>query len=89
MGQVPGHVTPGLETVRRQLWGLGYAPAAGLSSAAEVGAPHQRLRIFILAHTDGPASRHGQLQPGRERRIHAEGAGVGHHQLVDTQGDGW
>jgi DNA (cytosine-5)-methyltransferase 1 len=33
---------------------MGYTPAAGLFSAAEVGAPHQRLRIFILAHTSGP-----------------------------------
>jgi hypothetical protein len=48
---VPGHVSLGLETVLRELWGMGYTPAAGLFSAAEVGAPHQRLRIFILAHT--------------------------------------
>ena len=65
---VPGHVTLGLETVLRELWGLGYTPAAGLFSAAEVGAPHQRLRIFILAHTDEPASRHRQLQSGWQQR---------------------
>ena len=53
---VAGHVTLGLETVLRELWRMGYTPAAGLFSAAEVGAPHQRLRIFILAHTDEPAS---------------------------------
>jgi DNA (cytosine-5)-methyltransferase 1 len=88
---VAGHVTLGLETVLRELWGLGYTPAAGLFSAAEVGAPHQRLRIFILAHTDEPASRHGPLQPGGEQRLHPEGGGprAGHHQLVDPQGDGW
>ncbi|NEY91842.1 DNA cytosine methyltransferase [Rhodobacteraceae bacterium KMS-5] len=87
---VSGHVTLGLETVLRELWGLGYTPAAGLFSAAEVGAPHKRLRIFILAHTDEPASRHGSVQPGREQRLHEEGrgAGAGHHQLVDAQGDG-
>ncbi|NCQ25797.1 MAG: DNA cytosine methyltransferase [Roseovarius sp.] len=94
---VPGHVTLGLETVLRELWGLGYTPAAGLFSAAETGAPHQRLRIFILAHTDEPASRHGTLQPGGQQRIrwrgpsvHPQGgsAGAGHHQLVDAQGDG-
>lgn len=88
---VAGHVTLGLETVLRELWGMGYTPAAGLFSAAEVGAPHQRLRIFILAHTDEPASRHRELQPGREQRLHPQGrsAGAGRHQLVDTQGDRW
>ncbi|PLL10439.1 DNA cytosine methyltransferase [Tabrizicola sp. TH137] len=79
---VAGHVTLGLETVLRELWGLGYSPAAGLFSAAEVGAPHERLRIFILAHTNEPASRHRPLQPGREQRLHEEGgsAGAGHRE---------
>ncbi len=88
---VHGHVTLGLETVLRELWAMGYTPAAGLFSAAEVGAPHQRLRIFILAHTDEPASRHGSLQSGREQRLHPQGgsAGAGHDQLVDSQGDRW
>lgn len=88
---VAGHVTLGLETVLRELWGLGYTPAAGLFSAAEVGAPHQRLRIFILAHADEPASRHGSLQPGGEQRLYSQGrsAGAGHQQLVDAEGDGW
>ena len=87
---VPGHVTLGLETVLRELWGLGYTPAAGLFSASEVGAPHQRLRIFILAHTDEPASGHCKLQPRWEQRLHPQGrgAGVGYHQLVDAEGDG-
>ncbi|OWJ89432.1 DNA methyltransferase [Paracoccus yeei] len=88
---VPGHVTLGLETVLRELWGLGYTPAAGLFSAAEVGAPHQRMRIFILAHTDEPAPRHQPLQPGRQQRLHPESgsAGAGHHQLVDAESDRW
>ncbi|QYX56818.1 DNA cytosine methyltransferase [Roseovarius sp. SCSIO 43702] len=88
---VAGHVTLGLETVLRELWDMDYTPAAGLFSAAEVGAPHQRLRIFILAHTDGSASRHRELQPGGEQRLHPQGrsAGAGHHQLVDAEGDGW
>ncbi|MBC7163836.1 MAG: DNA cytosine methyltransferase [Roseovarius sp.] len=87
---VAGHVTLGLETVLRELWGMGYTPAAGLFSAAEVGAPHQRLRIFILAHTDEPASRHGQVQSGREQRLYPQGrgAGAGHHELVNAESDG-
>ena len=88
---VSGHVTLGLESVLRELWRMGYTPAAGLFSAAEVGAPHQRLRIFILAHTNEPASRHGSLQPGGEQRLHPQGgsAGAGRHQLVDAKGIGW
>ncbi|MCQ0090937.1 DNA cytosine methyltransferase [Roseovarius sp. M141] len=87
---VPGYVNLGLETVLRELWDMGYTPAAGLFSAAEVGAPHQRLRIFILAHTDEPASRHQPLQPGGQQRLHPQGrgAGAGHHQLVDAESDG-
>lgn len=37
------------ELVERDLLGMGYRVACGLFSAAEVGAPHQRERIFILA----------------------------------------
>lgn len=87
---VPGLITLGLEAVLRELWEMGFTPAAGMFSAAEVGAPHQRLRIFILAHTDEPASGHGSLQPGREQRIHAEGrgAGAGHQELVDAESNG-
>ncbi|WP_263289621.1 DNA cytosine methyltransferase [Tateyamaria pelophila] len=65
---VPGHVSLGLETVLRELWDMGYTPAAGLFSAAEVGATHQRLRIFILAHTGGPeleSQQPGQCDPDR------------------------
>ena len=88
---VAGHVTLGLETVLRELWDLGYTPAAGLFSAAEVGAPHQRRRIFILAHADEPASGHRKLQSRWEQRLHPQGgsAGAGHHrQLVDAESDG-
>ena len=55
---VAGHVSLGLETVLRELWDMGFTPAAGLFSAGETGAAHERLRIFIVAHRD---------QNGRER----------------------
>ncbi len=89
---VSGHVTLGLESVLRELWRMGYTPAAGLFSAAEVGAPHQRLRIFILAHTDEPASWHRKLQSRWEQRLHQKGGSAGarhHRQLVDAESDGW
>jgi len=41
--------TPVLLHVFRELERVGYTPTAGIFSASEVGAPHQRKRIFILA----------------------------------------
>ena len=40
--------TPVLLHVLRELERLGYEAAAGVFSASEVGAPHQRKRVFIL-----------------------------------------
>lgn len=45
---VPGHLNLGYEEVRRNLQGLGYKVKEGIFSAEEVGAPHQRKRLFIL-----------------------------------------
>ena len=39
-----------LKYVLRSLEEVGYRVTAGLFSAAEVGAPHQRKRVFILGH---------------------------------------
>ena len=49
---VAGHVSLGAETVLRDLWDMGYTPAAGLFSASETGAPHERLRWFCVAYRD-------------------------------------
>lgn len=46
---VRGHVSLGLRDVRCDLEGLGYRVEAGLFSAEEVGAPHRRERVYILA----------------------------------------
>ena len=43
--------TPVLQHVLRELERVGYHATAGVFSAAEVGAPHQRKRVFILAHS--------------------------------------
>ncbi len=40
--------------VRSDLQALGYRTRAFALSAADVGAPHLRRRIFVLAHTDRP-----------------------------------
>jgi len=47
---VAGHLTLGYPTVYRGLRNMGYSVEAGLFTAAEVGAPHKRQRLFILAH---------------------------------------
>jgi DNA (cytosine-5)-methyltransferase 1 len=46
---VPGHLTLGYREVRSDLEQLGYTVEEGIFSAEEVGAPHQRKRLFILA----------------------------------------
>jgi DNA (cytosine-5)-methyltransferase 1 len=48
---VAGHVTLGLKDVMHDLGRLGYGYTAGLFTASEVGAPHRRERIFILAYS--------------------------------------
>jgi DNA-cytosine methyltransferase len=47
---VEGHISLGLRAVIEELGSLGYKTTWGVFSASEVGAPHQRKRIFILAH---------------------------------------
>jgi len=47
---VMGHRTGGLRFVLRDLERLGYTATPGVVSASEMGAPHRRSRIFILAH---------------------------------------
>jgi len=46
---VEGHLSLGFDSVQKDLRQLGYQVEAGLFSAAEVGAPHRRTRLFILA----------------------------------------
>lgn len=50
---VEGHISLGLREVIEELEGIGYATTWGIFSAAEAGAPHQRKRVFILAHLHG------------------------------------
>lgn len=49
---VEGHITMGLSTVISDLEELGYKVSWGIFSAAEIGAPHERKRVFILATLD-------------------------------------
>jgi len=48
---VEGHVNNGLQQVLSDLEARGYSCSWGIFSAEEVGAPHRRKRVFILADT--------------------------------------
>lgn len=48
---VEGHINRGLEQVICDLEKAGYDTTWGIFSAAEVGAPHQRKRVFILGNS--------------------------------------
>ena len=48
---VEGHISLGLREVISDLESLGYKTAWGIFSAREVGAPHQRKRVYILGHS--------------------------------------
>jgi site-specific DNA-cytosine methylase len=50
---VEGHISLGLSDVIEDLAGMGYRTTWGIFSASEVGAPHQRKRVFILAVSSG------------------------------------
>jgi len=87
---VSGHLTLGFDTVCKDLERLGFNVAAGLFSAAEIGAPHERQRLFIvgLAHgnsgrtggacIDGRTTRHAQKSDD-----HGCGATMAHAARVD------
>ncbi|NBV89138.1 MAG: hypothetical protein EBR88_06470 [Betaproteobacteria bacterium] len=58
---VEGHISLGLPTVVSDLEEMGYEVSWGVFSASEVGAPHQRKRVFILAARDDWMSHAGRL----------------------------
>jgi site-specific DNA-cytosine methylase len=49
---VGGHLRLGFEQVHDDLRSVGYRVKAGLFTAQEVGAPHKRERLFILAYAE-------------------------------------
>ena len=56
---VEGHISLGLSTVLSDLEEYGYCTTWGIFSAEEVGAPHRRKRVFILANRRGMRYRGG------------------------------
>ncbi len=84
---VPGLVgTGGLNRVLADIAEIGYDAEWTHLSASDVGAPHRRQRIFILAYPNSD-TRNGQLGLGSHgRENEAEQAGVGGKAVADTNG---
>ena len=88
---VEGHITIGLREVISDLESLGYTTAFGIFSAAEVGAPHQRKRVYIMANSSsaGLSERDGS-RASTKRQPFAEsecGGGV-RTELADSNSAG-
>jgi len=79
---VSGHLNLGFDEVYKSLRDLGYKVEAGLFTAAEVGAPHKRERLFILAYADVPKPRRNSRTNRSEaedlRRKNAGDVSTGH-----------
>ena len=77
-----------LQYVLRSLEKVGYSATAGVFSASEIGAPHQRKRVFILGYStsDGSYQRSEEARrkigSSQQRRMQ-ESAG-GSNQLADS-----
>ena len=93
---VEGHISLGLPNVIEDVAGMGYRTAWGIFSAAECGAPHQRKRVFILAHRND-ARLEGRLPSrvadplGREEPGNGHFGPSGYHgsKLADASNSGW
>lgn len=76
---VANHLRVGYEEVHTDLQSMGYRVATGLFTASEVGATHQRERLFILAHAERRQQKGWSSQPGEQAGAgpHVEPAGSG------------
>jgi DNA (cytosine-5)-methyltransferase 1 len=73
--------TPVLLHVLRELERVGYKATAGIFSASEVGAPHQRKRVFIMSHShsggmSGSRNELGNAGETRQRGTHTSQDGI-------------
>ena len=81
---VEGHITLGLREVISDLESLGYKTAWGIFSAREVGAPHQRKRVYILADSNNRQREYKD----EEIRAGWDAAVDGGKHLADTGSEG-
>lgn len=74
---VGGHLRLAFDDVWSDLGAMGYEREAGLFSAAEVGAPHERERLFVLAHAQSGDKSGQQTGHNSEQIVAGAGAGGG------------
>ena len=82
---VAGHLTLGGPAVVGTLAKMGYHTRFGVIRASDAGAPHQRKRLFIVAHTDSPRLQgHGTEHKLREDSSQETSRGD-HSVVADTE----
>jgi len=79
---VEGHISLGLSTVLSDLEEDGFQTTWGIFSAEEVGAPHRRKRVFILAH-----AKSGQPGQSQARNGGQDISGGSEEELAHPKGD--
>jgi DNA (cytosine-5)-methyltransferase 1 len=83
---VAGHLTLGFPEVYRSLRDMGYKVEAGLFTAAEVGAPHRRERLFILGYSEH--NRHLPAEIPRSLRAGSKNSEAGQDATGEPAGPG-
>lgn len=86
---VEGHISMGLSSVISDLEEDGYGATWGIFSAREVGAPHQRKRVYIMADCNGVRCDWGALSNGdSERPMEVEALEGSEQPLVRSEAEG-
>lgn len=65
---VRGHLSLGFKEVLADLAELGFSIRWGIVRASDVGAPHQRARLFVVAYSNGQAYFESRREPRGFRR---------------------
>jgi len=88
---VRGHLTIGFKEVLQDLTEIGYDAQWSIVRASDVGAPHRRERLFVLAQPSNTNSQRsiirGQDQAGNQRESQSQSIGSGEI-IADSNGKG-